>query len=166
MVGRHVDAAEDGRAPDRRCFFHRVQERADSSPHPTGESSGAAFARSKRVIWSVVTLMRPRTAALPTAVAFSTACRSRGRYPSGDFGSGYAGLGCTCRCMSAENALLAGELTGRPAELRPAAVAGFGNRVSTARCNQQHGQICRCSVAVAVIGVHEQPEFPRAIWQT
>jgi len=42
------------------------------------ECSSGAFARSKRVVGSVVGLMRPGTAALPTAVAFSTACRSAG----------------------------------------------------------------------------------------
>ncbi len=77
-VGRHVDAAEDGRAPDRRCLLHRVQERGHSCPPPAGVCSVARSAELKQVVGSVVTLMRPRTAALPTVGVFSTACRSAG----------------------------------------------------------------------------------------
>jgi len=77
-IGHRVDAAGASRAPERRCFFHRVQERGDSSPHPAGECSVVRFACPKPVVRSVVGLMRPGTAALLSAVAFSTACRSAG----------------------------------------------------------------------------------------
>jgi len=43
-IARHVDAAEDGRAPGTVAVSTALRERGDSSPPPAGEFSGAGFA--------------------------------------------------------------------------------------------------------------------------